>query len=698
LATIGIKLYDEIGRTYDRKNTYLKELAILVNQYHNASKEEKQKLKEEIALHKKRKQEHPYYKMYNEFKSKEKIFKKELKKEVQNFRGNLDDDSSSEVKSLKTKDFKAKKTMDFYEHYSELTYEADFKYHEAEMERKHYPELMGIIQEKERQLLEAMTTKKQEAKQTDQKKENQNFQQFKNDKKEELKSNIAELKRKRKEKIISEKAKKTGIAELKKRYKNALQLRKLKNPVVGNNEEIKALKYDLKIIPKRMKRTLSADLADIRRKTPVEVEKIHPVFAFTTFLLPGLGQLLNKQFVKAVLFFIASLFIYLVAVPYSLGYGNYQGEGIAGLINLAEGAPRIFRSLIFMIEGIIAILLSLIAIGLFYISFRDVYGVEKKEAKGVRSKNWYETVTNISQDGFPYVVSMPAFFIVIFIVLVPVITTFLLSFTNMNPQNQSKFNWVGLSNYQRLALGEGLTGSVFWYILGWTVIWTLAATTLAIFIGFFLAIIANNERIIGKKFFRTVYLLPWAVPAFITILFFSIMFSPNGALTDILTGIFGQRIVIKNDPTLTRITLVALQGWLGSAYVFLLSTGVLQAIPSDLYEAADIDGATAWQKVRRITVPIVLFQTAPLLVTQYTFNFNNFSIIYLFNSGGPFNPTRYGNLAGSSDILISYIYKLTMENQHQAVAAAIIIFVSFGLMFFAFLGFRNSKAFREERL
>ncbi len=447
-----------------------------------------------------------------------------------------------------------------------------------------------------------------------------------------------------------------------------------------------------------MKRTLSADLADIRRKTPVEVEKIHPVFAFTTFLLPGLGQLLNKQFVKAVLFFIASLFIYLVAVPYSLGYGNYQGEGIAGLINLAEGAPRIFRSLIFMIEGIIAILLSLIAIGLFYISFRDVYGVEKKEAKGVRSKNWYETVTNISQDGFPYVVSMPAFFIVIFIVLVPVITTFLLSFTNMNPQNQSKFNWVGLSNYQRLALGEGLTGSVFWYILGWTVIWTLAATTLAIFIGFFLAIIANNERIIGKKFFRTVYLLPWAVPAFITILFFSIMFSPNGALTDILTGIFGQRIVIKNDPTLTRITLVALQGWLGSAYVFLLSTGVLQAIPSDLYEAADIDGATAWQKVRRITVPIVLFQTAPLLVTQYTFNFNNFSIIYLFNSGGPFNPTRYGNLAGSSDILISYIYKLTMENQHQAVAAAIIIFVSFGLMFFAFLGFRNSKAFREERL
>jgi len=94
----------------------------------------------------------------------------------------------------------------------------------------------------------------------------------------------------------------------------------------------------------------------------------------------------------------------------------------------------------------------------------------------------------------------------------------------------------------------------------------------------------------------------------------------------------------------------------------------------------------------------VLFQTAPLLVGQYTFNFNNFSIIYLFNSGGPFNPSKYGNLAGSTDLLISYIYKLTMENQYQSIGAAISIVISLGLMLFAFIGFKNSKAFKEERL
>ncbi len=95
---------------------------------------------------------------------------------------------------------------------------------------------------------------------------------------------------------------------------------------------------------------------------------------------------------------------------------------------------------------------------------------------------------------------------------------------------------------------------------------------------------------------------------------------------------------------------------------------------------------------------IVLFQTAPLLIGQYTFNFNNFSIIYLFNGGGPFNPSVYGNLAGSSDILISYVYKLTMDNQQQAVGAAITIMISLVLMFFTFIGFKNSKAFKEEKL
>jgi len=295
-------------------------------------------------------------------------------------------------------------------------------------------------------------------------------------------------------------------------------------------------------------------------------------------------------------------------------------------------------------------------------------------------------------------VSLPALVVTVFIVIVPITTAILLSFTNMDPKHQNKFQWIGFDNYKLIALGEGIAGQAFWLILAWTIVWTLVATSLAIFIGFVLALLVNQERVKFKSVFRAVYLLPWAVPAFITIMFFSIMLSPDGALTGILNDLTGMRVEVKNNPTLSRIALICLQGWLGSSYVFLLSTGVLQAIPGDLYEAAQIDGATTWQKLRKITLPIVLFQTAPLLVGQYTFNFNHFSIIYLFNTGGPFNPSEYGNLAGTTDLLISYIYKLTMNNQYQAIGAAITIVISLGLMLFAFIGFKNSKAFKEEKL
>ena len=267
----------------------------------------------------------------------------------------------------------------------------------------------------------------------------------------------------------------------------------------------------------------------------------------------------------------------------------------------------------------------------------------------------------------------------------------------MDPNHQSKFAWVGLENYKLLIEGKGIAGGPFWLILGWTIIWTLGSSTLSIGVGFMLALLAHNDRIKGKGLIRTIYLLPWAVPAFITIMFFSIMSSSNGQITKLLESIFGGTWAIKNNANLTRVALIFLQTWLGSSYIFLLSTGVLQGISADLYEAAEIDGATGWQKLSKITLPLVLFQTAPLLIGQYTFNFNNFSIIYLFNGGGPFDPSKFGNIAGSTDLLISYIYKLTIEKQYQSIGAAITIFISLGLMVFAYIGFKNSKAFKEEK-
>ncbi len=688
-------LYDEIGNKYERKDLYLLELAKLYRKLEDSKK--KYEIKEEIRKLKKNKDKHEYNIRLKSYKEKEKEFLKKLKDKKISFFKSLDSSLSSKVKRLKSQLFEAEEKINFYIDYIDLSYDAEFDYQRNKLIVEQMPEIIEFLEGGQLDLEKY----KEEKKQIDENEERQikaEIEKYKAKEKEILNNGIARIKEMRRNNIISKKAEKNEIQELKIKYKQGLKLKSFDSKRKSNRENIKNKEHEIKKGLKQKIWVLRSDISDVKSRTPIESHQSLPIISYLTFFLPGLGQIINKQRIKGLFFSILSLFIYLIAIPYSLGYGNYQGDGISGLISLAEGGRRIDKSLIFMIEGIIAIFLLILALVFIYLSFKDVNSVEKRRIKGIRPNNWFESNKRIKDEGFPYIVSSPALFVIIFTVLVPITTTLLLALTGMDPQHQSKFGWVGLDNYKLIALGKGLAGEVFWHILLWTVIWTIAATSLAIVLGFALALLVNNERVRGKTFFRSIYILPWAVPAFISIMFFSIMFSSTGALTEIMTNITGNLIEVKSSPSLTRIVLILLQGWLGSSYVFLLSTGVLQAIPEDLYEAADIDGATSWQKIRRITLPIVLFQTAPLLVGQYTFNFNNFSIIYLFNGGGPFNPSKYGNLAGSSDLLISYIYKLTMDNQYQAIGAAITALISLGLMFFAFLGYRNSKAFKEERL
>ncbi|NLI90174.1 MAG: ABC transporter permease subunit [Epulopiscium sp.] len=688
-------LYDEIGNEYERKDLYLLQLAQLYAKLENTSN--KSEIKAEIKKHKQSKDKHDYNLKLKAYKEEERDFYKKLRSEIKDFSNSLDKSISPKEKDLKKQLFKAEKKENFYIDYTDLTYDAEFEYKKSKLIVEQIPEIIEFI-ESGRSDLEKL---KEDKKDIDENNENQikaEIEKYKTEQKQILDNEISRIKEMRRNNRISKKAEKNEIGELKIKYKQALKLKSFDSKTRTNRENIKNKEYEIKTGLKQKIWVLKSDIADMKSKTPVETHQSVPLIGYLTFLLPGLGQIINKQNIKGLFFFILSLFIYMIAIPYGLGYGNYQGDGISGLITLAEGGMRLDKSLIFMIEGIIAMFLLILALLFIYISFKDVKKVEKNRIRGIRPNNWFETNKKIKDEGFPYMVSSPALFVIIFTVLVPITTTLLLSLTGMDPKHQSKFSWVGIDNYKLIALGKGLAGEVFWHIFLWTIIWTIVATSLAIVLGFFLALLVNNERIRGKTFFRSIFILPWAVPAFISIMFFSIMFSSTGALTEIIEFITGKAIEVKSNPTLTRVVLILLQGWLGSSYVFLLSTGVLQAIPEDLYEAADIDGATSWQRIRRITLPIVLFQTAPLLVGQYTFNFNNFSIIYLFNGGGPFNTSKYGNLAGSSDLLISYIYKLTMDNQYQAIGAAITAIISLGLMFFAFLGYRNSKAFKEERL
>ncbi|MDO5755568.1 MAG: ABC transporter permease subunit [Tissierellia bacterium] len=687
MGKINLKLRDSYQKEYPRKNQYLQELAMA----------QQKKDQEEIRRLKEKKSEHPYILSLKEYEEKEKEFLEQLKRESDSYGKKLEESMEKKLKNYHKELWIAKKEKDFYKDYVDLTYDAELKEKIAKIKLRHLPEIIGFyeVAKKDYQFVEE---KRKELSKKEEQRIREEVEKYKKQRQKEYEEELKELKQKREDHIISEKSYRLHKKQGKRKYKDDITIKEYELPTKYYKNLEEALEHQFKDDVKNKEKVMAADISDARRRTPVEVCETGPKRAYFTFLFPGIGQILNGQRIKGALMLLLNLFIYGASIPYALGFGNYQGDGIAGLITLAEGGKRLDKSLIFLIEGIIAIFLLLTAVAIIYMNYRDVKKVETEKIHGIRPRNWMETKQLISDKGFPMIVSVPAFLLILFIVLIPIMTAILLSFTGMDPNHQSKFSWVGLENYKILAQGKGIAGSAFWLILGWTLIWTLCATTLAIFIGFVLALLAHNDRIKGKALLRTIYLLPWATPAFITIAFFSIMVSPTGPITQIITKITGNTILIKNSSHLTRLSLILLQGWLGSAYIFLLSTGVLQGIPSDLYEAADIDGASGFQKVFKITLPLVLFQTAPLLVGQYTFNFNNFSIIYLFNGGGPFDPVRYGNIAGSTDLLISYIYKLTMESQYQALGAAITIFISLGLMLFAFLGYRNSKAFKEEKL
>lgn len=237
--------------------------------------------------------------------------------------------------------------------------------------------------------------------------------------------------------------------------------------------------------------------------------------------------------------------------------------------------------------------------------------------------------------------------------------------------------------------------STFFDVLGWTVVWTLVATTLQVGIGIFMAVIVNQPRLRFKKFFRTILVLPWAVPGFVTILIFAGLFNDSfGAINNDILAFFGlDPIPWMTNAAWSKLALIFMQGWLGFPYIFLVTTGVLQSIPDDLYEAATIDGASIFAKFKHITMPMILISIAPIIITQYTFNFNNFNIIYLFNGGGPSVP---GSTAGGTDILVSWIYKLTLKESQYSLAAALTILLSIFVIAIALWQFRRTNSFKEE--
>ncbi|CZR02991.1 arabinogalactan oligomer / maltooligosaccharide transport system permease protein [Trichococcus flocculiformis] len=371
--------------------------------------------------------------------------------------------------------------------------------------------------------------------------------------------------------------------------------------------------------------------------------------------------------------------------------------GLWGIVTLGEQIPR-DNSVFLLAEGILAIIILFFGVTLYWLNIRDAYKNGQRRDLQLPVTSLRESYLNLVEQGYPYVISGPAILLLIFAVIFPIMFSFALAFTNYDLYHSPPahlFDWVGFKTFANIFTVD-IWRSTFFDVLGWTVVWTLLASTLQITIGVFLAVVVNQKDLKLKRFIRTMFVLPWAVPGFVTILVFAGMFNDSfGAINNDILAFFSiSPIPWMTDALWTRVALILIQGWLGFPYIFIVTTGILQSIPEDLYEAAVIDGATSWDKFMNITLPVILTSMAPTLITQYTFNFNNFNIIYLFNGGGPATP---GSTAGGTDILVSWIYKLTMQSSQYALAAALTILLSVFVIAIAMWQFRKSNSFNQER-
>jgi len=424
----------------------------------------------------------------------------------------------------------------------------------------------------------------------------------------------------------------------------------------------------------------------------------NPKKAMGLSLIPGLGQIYNKQKAKGAIF-LAVTALFLV---YFLGSG--AGE-LAKLVTLGTVRGQ-DNSLFILIRGAFHLIITVVYFLFYALNIRDAGTVAKRINNGIAvPKTLKDMLHAIYENGFPYLLIIPSYIAMTFAIIFPVLVTLLIAFTNYDFKHTAPttlLDWIGFQNFTNMWTLSTFR-SAFTSVLGWTLIWALAASTLQIVLGILTAIIANQPFVKGKRIFGVIFLLPWAVPAFITILTFSNMFNDsvgaiNAQVLPLFAKIFpfldGVLIPWKTDPTWTKIALIMMQGWLGFPYIYVLTLGILQSIPNDLYEAAYIDGANGWQKFRNITFPMILAVAAPTLISQYTFNFNNFSIIYLFNDGGP---GSVGGNAGSTDILISWIYKLTTNTSPQySIAAAVTLIISVIVISISMIAFKKLHAFDME--
>jgi arabinogalactan oligomer/maltooligosaccharide transport system permease protein len=424
-------------------------------------------------------------------------------------------------------------------------------------------------------------------------------------------------------------------------------------------------------------------------------------------LVMGLGNMVHKQVVKG-LVFLAVEIAYIVFMIQS-GFHNLSMLPSLGSVPQEEvwnEELQVYlytsgdQSILILLYGVATILLTLVMFWIWRGTLKSAYHAELCDKQGKHINTFVEDLKDLLDGNLYRLLMTPPMFFIGTLTILPLIFMICMAFTNYSKigNHLVLFDWVGFENFATLFDGSSVLGGTFWSVLGWTLVWAFFATFTNYFFGMILAILINRKDTRAKGFWRFCFVISCAVPMFVSLLIMRTMLQPEGAVNVLLRnlGLIAQDASLPffTNATWARITVIVINIWVGVPYTLLQLTGVLQNIPSDLYEAADVDGATPVQQFFKITLPYMFYVTTPYLIATFTGNVNNFNVIYLLSGGDPV--TNLASTAGSTDLLVTWLYKLTIDKQYYNIGAVVGILTFVILAVGSLLTYRNSKSYKEE--
>ncbi len=430
------------------------------------------------------------------------------------------------------------------------------------------------------------------------------------------------------------------------------------------------------------------------------------IFTKVSYLIMGFGNICRGQIIKGLLFFGVQVAYIYYLITFGLKYiVHFNTLGVAIKYEVWDQELEIFKyiqgdnSMLILLYSVFTIFISLAFLVVYVVSIKSSYKAQLIKKSGKKLPGIIDDIKSLLDEKFHItLLSLPTIMVIAFTIL-PIVFMVLMAFTNFDANHQppgNLFTWVGLNNFKNLFVVDKVQSNTFWGVLSWTLVWAVIATVTSYILGMVLAMAINKKGIRLKSMWRTIFVITIAVPQFVTLLLVSKMLETSGPINAILQqlGWIKSAIPFLTNVNYARITVLIVNLWIGIPYTMLITTGILMNIPQEMYESARIDGAGPYKSFTKITLPYMLFVTTPYLITAFIGNINNFNVIYLLTAGGPKSLDYYQ--AGKTDLLVTWLYGLTVNQQDYNLASTIGILIFVISAVFALITFNITASSKKE--